>query len=319
MKNRLLIVAVILIVLGIGLWAVARGGGSERDNLVPAWLLTPKGMYSGDSLLDPMMSWSPDSSSLLLSVKSNKTSKPWILHWKAGEKQLERVTFGVSPNFIGKDAFLYLIQNPYILAERNLTTGIDTVIIKDFRRVEFWKDITSFSYLPERKTLALRLSGLTRYYEPGLEEIDLTGKPIGRIARTTGNGVLDRSTDPEKKQVAEIMGELTGGDRILQICRGGESVGKQVARGDLGAVAWSPDGKTIAFADGNEVKVADPAGEKIATIARFAPSSDVAQAPYVCRLCWSPDSRYVVAIELIPNDVSGDVMAYVLDMSKLNH
>jgi WD40 repeat protein len=318
MKSRLLIIAAILIVLGVGLWVVMGGGDSQQIDLVPAWLLTPQGMYSGDSLLDPTMSWSPDSKSLLVAAKSNKTSKPWILRWNVGEKQLDRVAYGTSPNYTDKDTFLYLIANPCIVVEHSFSRGTDRAIITNFEKVDFWKDITSFSYVPARKTLALRFSTFTRYYEPGLEEVDLTGKPMGKLPRMTGNGVLDRGTDPENRQVAEIIGELTGGERILQVSLvGATSGGKQIASGDLGAVAWSPDGRIIAFADSNEVKVTDPAGAKIITVGRFTFPSGTPQPPYVCRLAWSPDSKYLAAIQLVPNDMGGDMMAYVLDMSKL--
>jgi len=316
MKSRLLIAAVILIVLGVGLWVVMGGGDSQID-LVPAWLLTPQGMYSGESLLDPAMSWSPDSKSLLVAARSNKTSRPWILRWNVGDKQLDRVAYGTSPNYMDKDTFLYLIANPCIVVEHSFSRGTDRAIIRNFEKVDFWKDITSFSYVPARKTLALRFSTFTRYYEPGLVEVDLTGKPVGKLPRLTGNGVLDRSTDPRNRQVAEIIGELSGGERILQVSLvGATSGGKRIASGDLGAVAWSPDGKTIAFADTSEVKVTDPAGAKIITVGRFG-SSGTTGTPYVCRLAWSPDSRYLAAIQLVPNEIGGDMMAYVLDMSKL--
>lgn len=317
MKSRLLIVALILVVLGASLWAVMRSN-SQQVELVPAWRLTPQGMYNGDLLLDPVVSWSPNSKSLLVAAKSTKTTMPWILHWNVGDKQLERVCYGAAPNYIDNDTFLYLITNPQIVVEHSFSRGTDRPVIRSFERVDFWKDITSFSYVPARKTLALRFSTFTRYYEPGLVEVDLTGKPLGKLPRLTGDGILDRSADPENQQVAEILGELTGGERVLQVSQiGATSGGKRITDGDLGAVAWSPDGNTIAFADSNEVKIIDPAGLKITVVGRFGSSSDASQMPYVCRLAWSPDSKYLCAIQLVPTAIGGDMMAYVLDMSKL--
>lgn len=317
MKSRLLIIAAVIIVLGIGLGAFMHGN-SERVNLVPAWLLTPPGMYSADMLLDPVMSWSPDSKSLLVAAKANKTGKPWILYWKTGEKKLDRVAYGGSPNFTDNDTFLFMTANPCLLIEHSFSRGTNRLIVRNFRGVDFWRDITSFDYIPERKTVALRFSSFTRYFEPGLAEMDLTGKQIRKLPRLTGNGVLDRSTDPENRQVVEILGDLTGGQKVLRVCAvGSTDAGKQIASGELGAVAWSPDGKSIAFADANEVKVTDPAGKSVVTVARFASRSDSTQSAYICRLAWSPNSKYLTAIQLLPNQIAGDTMAYVLDMSKM--
>lgn len=318
MRSKLLVVVVILIVSSLVLGSIVGCGGSEEVNLVPAWLLTPTGMYSADSLLDPVFSWSPDSKSLLVSTTSSKTCRPWILRWKTGERQLDRVVMGCCPNYVDNDRFLFIIQNPVILMQHTLSSGADRVVIKDFRQVDFWKDITSLDYLPATKTLAVRFSNFTRYAEPGLQEIDLTGKPLRKLPRQTGNGVLDRSTDPEGKRVAEILGELSRSGRALRIAETGKTAdGKEVATGELGAVAWSPDGKMIALADANDVKVMDPAGENTAVVARFAAKSGAAQAPYVCRLAWSPDSSYIAAVQVVPNETGANMMVYVLDMSKI--
>lgn len=317
MKSKLLLMAVILIVLAIGVWVVARGH-SEKVELLPAWLLTPQGMYSADSLVDPTMSWSPNSKSLVLTAKGNKTKSSWILRWRVGEKGLDRIVPGLSPNFTGEDTFMFFPPVGAMVIEHNLANRTDRGVLRDFHKVDFWKDITSFEYLPAKKTLALHFSDFTRYYEPGLEEVDLTGKPLGKLPRVTGGGVLDVTSSPDKQQVAEILGDLTGGTRALQVRPLKGTAGtKLIASGELGSVVWSPDGKTIAFADGNDVRVTDPAGNNIITVGRFAANSSTEQPPYVCRLQWSPDSKYLAAIQVIPTQEGGDMMAYVLDMTKL--
>lgn len=316
MKSRLLVAAIALVAVGAGLWAIA-GRGSEPVRLVRAWQLTPKGMYSGDMILDPTVSWSPDSGSLLLAATDSKSSKTWILGWDVGEKKLSRVALGVSPNYTSKSTFLFLYQNPLMLIEHNFATDGQRMLAKGFPEVDFGGDVTSFSYIPERKTIALRFSGFTRYPESAREEVSLTGKPIRKLPRHGGNGVLDISRSPDGSRSAEIRGELSGGERQLTIGSGQNEEADVIARGDIGAVAWSPDGRIVAFADFNDVKAVDPDDGKIVVVARFDSSSVVEQAPYVCRLVWSPDSKYLAAIQVVPHEMGGNMMVYVLDMSRI--
>lgn len=309
MKTKVAVVVAILAAAVVGLWFLLHHAGFQRTELVPAWQLTEPGAYDAQSIWDPVISWAPDSKSLLLAV-SGAGYKQWIVRWKVGDRRLDRVCEGVAPNFVDSDYFLYMIKNPVQILARNLKNGHQRVVVSDVKKLEFWKDISSFNYLPETRTIALRWSNFTRYYEPGALEIDLSGRQIGRIPRTTGEGILDRSLNPSGRTVAELAGELTGGPRTLRIA------GKDVATGELGAVAWSPGGRSIAYAEGNEVKLVNSDGLDQTTIARLGSLPIAGPAPYICRLVWSPSGEYLAAIELVPTDEGGYAMVYVLDMGR---
>jgi len=48
----------------------------------------------------------------------------------------------------------------------------------------------------------------------------------------------------------------------------------------------------------------------------FGEKVESEDAPYVCRLMWSPNSAYLAAVELTPGDEVTYMTIYVLDMSK---
>lgn len=318
MKTRTAIIVLIIIALAAGLWAAFERGPSQPTCLVPAWQLMPNAAYEGQSSVDPMMSWSPDSRSLLFTAVSMKGYRTSILRWKVGEKQINRIVLGVSPNYIDNNKFVFLGQSSMSIIERNLATGRERDVVPNLRRVDLWREITGFTYDPARKTIALRFSSFTRHYEPGVEQIDLAGKSLGAVERTTGDGVIERSPDPMGGRSAVILGELAGGARELRIARPGEE-GKAspVATGNLGALAWSPDGRMVAFADSNEVKVLNASDMKIVTVARFGAPIGSGDGTYVCRLAWSPNSSYLAALDLVPSVDSAYAVLYVLDMSKV--
>lgn len=318
MKSKIAIIILVLIALSALLFLVTGCGSREETRLVPAWQLTPDGVYDSESMKDPVMSWSPDSRSLLFAAVGAKSYRASIFQWNVGEKKLAPVTGGSSPNYVDNDTLLFFKINPRGVYERNLKTGQERQIAPRLHELDVWRDLSAVSYNPVRKTLELRYAGFTRYYEPGCQEADMTGKYLGNVCRTTGGGVLDRSSDPKGEQSAVILGDLTGTTRELRISKPGkETKGKIVATGDLGAVAWSPDGRVVAFADGNTVKELSPSSTKLVTIARLGQIPESGDPPYVCRLLWSPDGNYLAVVELVPADASTFEMVYVLDMSKM--
>lgn len=312
MKIKIVVAAVIVILLAVVTWVVVGRGSGQTTRLVQAWQLTADRSYDSNALVDPVVSWSPDSKSLLFVGIGAKFYQNYIYQWKVGDTRIIRLSAGFCPNYVANDRFLYLKSNPRVVAEYDLTTRRERFIAPQLAKWDLWRELTGFSYDPMRKTLALRFAKFSRYYEPGVEEADLNGKYLGRLPRTTGGGVLDRSRDPRGNRDAVILGDLTGETRQLRIARpGDEFKATTIVENDLGAVAWSPDGKTVAFAEADEVKLLNPANRRIVTIARFTnPSED----RYVCRLVWSPNSKYLAAVELVPTEESAFMMIYVLNL-----
>ena len=318
MNTKKAITVLIAIALAAGLWAAFARGTSEPTCLVPAWQLMPEGSSDGQALVDPVVSWSPDSRSLLFSVVGGKDYRSSILRWKVGEKRADRIVYGVSPNYTDNNTFIFLRQNPKTVFEHSLSTGREREIAPKLGQLDVWREVTGFSYNPDHKTIELRVSNLTQYYEPGFEEIDLTGKSLGNSPRTTGDGIFARGADPKGSRSAVIVGDLPEGMRELRIAAPGEeSKSRLVASGSLGAVAWSPDGRLVAFADAAEVKLLNPSDMKIVTVARFSSRPESGQGVFVCRLVWSPNSSYLAALELIPTADSSCSVVYVLDMTKI--
>lgn len=318
MSARAVVVALIVIALAVGLWAGFGRVASEPVMLAPAWQLTPADAYVASTLADPVASWSPDSRSLLFYTVSAKGYKSSILRWSVGEKRAERVVYGVTPNHVDNDTFLYLQLNPKSVRERSLVTGAEGEVVRNLREVDLWRETTGFGYNPANKSIELRISDFTQFYEPGCQAIDFMGKPAGNIPRTTGGGVLDRSFDPKSKRSAVIFGDLTQEKRELRIAAPGEEAkSKPLASGKLGAVAWCPDGQLVAFSDSNEVKLLDLSDSKIVTVARFDVQPKSGVGACVCRLVWSPNGSYLVALDVVPGEIESNAVLYVLDLSKV--
>lgn len=317
MKIRIGIAVVVVIALAGVAWAVLGRGGAETTRLVPAWQLTSDGSYDSSALVDPVVSWSPDSKALLFAGIGAKFYQNYLYYWKVGDTRITRLVAGSCPNYTSNSKFLYLKSNPRSVAEYDLVTKRERLVAPQLPKWDLWRELTGFSYDPARKTLALRFAKFSRYYESGVEEADLTGKCLGRLPRTTGGGVLDRSSDPKGNRVAVILGDLTGDVRQLRIARpGDEFKAETIVENDLGAVAWSPDGKTVAFAEADEVKLLNPDDRSIVTVARFAGRKAASDGRYVCRLVWSPNSKYLAAVELVPAEENTFMMIYVLRMGR---
>jgi hypothetical protein len=197
MKIKIAIAAIVIIALAAGIWAALGTGETETIRMAPAWQLTSAKSYDSNALVDPIASWSPDSKSLLFEGIGAQYYRAFICQWNVGDKKITRLMEGFCPNYISSDKFLYLRTNPRSVVEHDLVTKRERPIAQDLPKWDLWRELTGFSYDPVRKTLALRLAKFARYYEPGCEEADLNGKYLGKVCRTTGGGVLDRSNDPK--------------------------------------------------------------------------------------------------------------------------
>ena len=319
MKRKTYAIILVLVALAVCLCVLVGCGSGEQTRLVRAWQLTSKDRYTGDSMKDPVISWSPDSKLLAFTTTQRKDYRTEVMGWNVGENALTNITDATSPNFVDNNTLLVFRQNPIGIYERDMRTGKEHTIAPQLRNLDLWRDITAFNYNPTHKTIELRFSNFTRYYEPGCEEIDLNGKFIRNIPRATGAGVLDRSDDPKGGRSAIVFGDLTNVVSELRLGRSdrGDTNGKLIEKGNIGAVSWAPDGRVIAYSEDNVVKVCSPSGDGKTVVARFGRLPDSGDPPRICRLVWSPDGSYLATIELIPNDDWVCAMVYVLDMSKV--
>jgi len=319
MKTKAILAAIVVIVLGVGAWAMLGGGSSVKVELVPAWQVTPPSLYTADMQVEPFVSWAPDSRSLLFAGAGSKSYRNRIYMWKLGEKQVKPVVDGTSPNFIDSDTFIYLRTNlPHALMKYSLSSGKEEEIAQNIKTSEFWSEVNYLTYNPEHKSIILGLSKLSPYYNPGCQEFDLTGKLIGAYRLIKDDAVLDASWEPKGSRSVAVVGSETAPAQELRLGREGkEAEGAVVATGSIGAVAWSPNGRLIAYGDGVNVNVLNPETHKTVTVARFhavPPNSTTC----VRRLSWSPDSNSLAALDLVMDDTGGYPLIYVLDMSKLN-
>ncbi len=296
---------------------VISGCRPEQETLVKAWQLIPSHSCRASYMADPVVSWAPDSQSLLFATIAPKDGRSIIRHWRVGEKSARRVTDGVSPNYTGADTFVFLQTSPKTIIEHNLSTNEQHEVVKGLNKLDLYRDVSGMSYDPVNKTYQLRVYDFTEFYQPGCVAVDSSGKEVGHVEQTTGGGVLDRSVDPHSGKSAVIYGD----DRTRELriaTKGKEDTAKAIATGNLGAVAWCPDGKTVAFSDFAVVKIIDTSNGKTRTIARLGGEPKPGKHDHVCRLVWSPDGKYLAAYKITSYEMDSFAVLYVLDTTNVN-
>ncbi|NLN75460.1 MAG: hypothetical protein GX139_04050 [Armatimonadetes bacterium] len=317
MKIRAIVVAFIILGFAATLCSIVGCGRSEPAELVAAWQLTPSNKYSATLLVDPVVSWAADSRSLLFSIVAGSGNGFPIMHWEVGAKSAKRIVDGVCPTFISEDKFVYMTLSPKEIVEYDMSDGGQKIVVQNFAKNDMYRDVTGFSYDPADQTYQLRVSDFTEFYQPGCVAIDSMGRQTGLVPPTTGGGVLDRSVDPGSGRCAIIYADA--GPRELRIAdKGKEESAKPIVKGNLGAVAWSPDSSMIAFADFADVKLLDPKDNSIRIIARLGDDPYPGRSDHVCRLIWSPDNKYLAALKIVSYDQESLSVLYVLDMTTLS-
>lgn len=128
--------------------------------------------------------------------------------------------------------------------------------------------------------------------------------------------VVDSAADCTGSKCALILQDEEGKPSTLEIADRGQQRGKPVAAGDIGAAAWSPDGKLLAYGQSADVEILF-ADSKRLTVGRFGISAGGPLDPYVARLLWSPNGQYLAALVVTPDPITDHPAIYVLDMSKL--
>lgn len=317
-------IALILIALGACVVLSGCGRSETPVNIVPAWQLTQKGGYDGSQIIDPFISWSPDSKSLLFSGCSTKSYRNAVYSWKIGEKNLKKITDGSSANYIDASTFIYMKPAPMSIYKRNLLNGKEEEIAKEVKQSDFWDKVIGFNYNPQRRTIALRFVKYTQFYMPGNEEYDLNGKKIGDVKIDTDDTLPAISNNPVGPGVAMIS---RGGQDRTPVLKISSSAGKDarvITKGNLGAVEWSPDGKLVAYGDANKIGVVRPGKGEPMIIASFPDprpdsdeASDTPETPYVSRLSWSPDGNFLAVLFYVPDTDGNYPIIYVLDASKI--
>lgn len=315
MNIRRAIIVLVAVAAAAGIWAFVRGTPKAATRLMSAWRLLPQHRYRGWSVVDPFVSWSPDSRSLLFSEFPRRARTDQIFRWKVGEKKLQFVTDGVSPNYLDNETFIYLKTQPKAIYERSIESGKEAGVLAKVKASNFWDEVTSFTYDPERETVALRLTKFTRRYMPGTEEYDMNGSLLGDVDTCAGESVVDCSCDPNGSKCALVVQEAEGAPASLQIADRGKQEGKKIASGSIGAAAWSPADDIVAYAESTSVLVIRPSDGTKAVVARFDAPADKPDARYVCRLSWSPNGDYLAALLYVSSRTGEYPLIYVLDMS----
>ncbi|MCX8052798.1 MAG: hypothetical protein N3B12_03235 [Armatimonadetes bacterium] len=317
MKSRVILVILGILAVGVGVWISVTTGSGIPDQLVPAWQLLPKETYRAMGVTDPFLSWSPDSSSIIFSVFDRGSRRDKIFKWEVGEKKLEYITEGMSPNFVSNHEFLYLKRQPKGILLRRLNSGEEREVAKLLKKSEFFSEVIGFSYDPERKTITVRMAEWTRFRTLGPDEYDLSGKYLGEVSTRQSEGIVDYSFDPTGSRCAILVEEQPERSISLQIAKGKASRGREIARGELNAVAWSPDGRVIAYAEDKTVVAVRPNDLRRVVVGRFGNPNDEFDKRKAVRLIWSPNSRYMAVMVYVPNTKGDYPLYYVLDMSKL--
>lgn len=322
MRMRTALILLLVIALGVAVVVYVFSGSPGPVKPVPSWSLLPKASYRAMAVTDPFVSWSPDSRSVLLGLQDLESFEYKIFMWDLGKKKLTYITSGVSPNFVSDDEFIYLRRDTSKKAlgifRRNLRTGSEREIALGLKKNEFFPDITGFDYDPASKTITVCMTEYTRFRTPGPESYDLGGRFVGSVSSRQGEDIIDYSYSPDRSRCAILVSKRYTRPIRLQIAEGSDSRGREIAKGDINAVAWSPDGRTIVYAHDKMVVALHPRDMRRAVVARFGDPDDQKDKRYVSRLIWSPNSRYLAVFVYVPDDHGDYPLYYVLDMSKLD-
>lgn len=320
MRMRTALILLLVVALGAAVYVFSRP--TELIKLVPSWSLLPKASYRAMAVTDPFVSWSPDSSSVLLGLQDLKSYDYKIFMWDLGKKKLTYITSGVSPHFVSDNEFIYLRRDSSKkvlgIFRRNLHTGSEREIALGLKKNELFADSTGFDYDPASKTITICMTEYTRFRTPGPERYDLRGRFVGSVSSRQGEDIVDYSYSPDRSRCAILVLERHTRPVRLQIASGSESRGREIARGRINAVAWSPDGRTIAYAQDKVVVAVNAGNLKRTVVACFGDTDDRNDKRYVSRLVWSPNSRYLAVFVYVPDEHGDYPLYYVLDMSKLD-
>jgi len=321
MKTRIAVAVLIVLIAGVGIWLAVATAPPGPTRLVPAWQLLLAENYRAMGVLDPFLSWSPDSRSVIFSVFGLRSQRDKMFRWEVGEKKLQPIGAGASATYVTNDEFLYLRREPKAVLLCSLRSGKEREVASALKRGEFWSDVIGIAYNPKRRTIVARMAEYTQFSTPGTDEYDLTGKLISTVSTRLGEGIVDWSSDPTSGKSAILVQEKAGGPVSLQIVPKafGRNArrGREIAKGNLTSVAWSPNGRTIAYSQGKIVVAVRPDDFSRVIVARFGDPDDESDKRTAVRLIWSPNSQYLAVFVYVPSPAGDYPLYYVLDMSKL--
>jgi len=319
MNRRTAYFILVIIALAAAVWMAFRSASSERTRLVPAWLLTYESGYSARRMVDPFVSWAPDSKNLVFSAANYAGGGPRIFIWSVGGDKLQELTNGLAASYTADgDAFYYFSQEPKTVMKYDVRSGKQTEVLQDIKRSDFWAETKAVYYDPQRETVALRLAEFTPHPSTGIEEYDLDGKLLGDVEERGGRGVVAYSSETDGSRTALIIEEIGGRATTLQIAEGDNDRGKIMDSGIIGAVDWSPKADLVAYGKSYAVIVARPGQTRKITVGRFPPPQGKPDRRFVSRLAWSPDGSYLAVMVYVPNESGDYPLIYVLDMSDFN-